>query len=132
MPIAWQSRRGKHTIAEASASVQVLVEVVAVAMMCAVREVAFVILIVLGALKIQQLVCAAFDHTAPFCPSPVRGLDAELAACCCVSVVVFGDALQASSSRKYCKSFVSNNFFNGQCAQLLNLRSFLQPSARHP
>ena len=70
-------------------------------MVCAVRQVAFVVLVVLGALKVQQLVCTALDYTAPFRPSPVRGLDAELAACCCVSVVVFGDALQASSSRKY-------------------------------
>ena len=105
MPIAWQSTRGSNTIAEAyDFWLKCLFEVVAVAMMfCAVRQVAFVVLVVLGALEIQQLVCAAFDHTSPFCPGPVRGLDAELAACCCVSVVVFGDALQASSCRKYCE-----------------------------
>lgn len=99
MPIAWQST-GENAPSLKLRLLLKCFEVVAVAMMCAVRQVAFVVLVVLGALKIQQLVCAAFDHTAPFCPSPVRGLDAELAACCCVSVVVFGDALQASSSRK--------------------------------
>lgn len=63
------------------------------------------VLVLLGALEhLEQLVRAAFDYAAPPCPRTARREAAELAACCCeVSEVVFGDAFQDSSSRKYCE-----------------------------
>lgn len=66
----------------------------------AVHQAAFLGLVLSGALKLQHLIGATPDHTAPFGACPVRGPAAELAACCCISFVVFGDAFQDSSSRK--------------------------------
>jgi hypothetical protein len=108
MPVAWQSTVSPPSPVPRPLSFAGVV----VAMVCSVRQVAFIVLVVLSALEIKQLVCAALNHTAPFCSGPVRELDAELAACCCISLVVFGDALQASSSRKYCKYRISAIFFN--------------------
>jgi hypothetical protein len=91
MLIAWRSTRDKPPFAETVTT-----------MMTFVAQVAFLVLVLLGALELQHVVGAALDHAAALCPRPARGSAAELPACCCISFVVVGDAFQDSSSKKYC------------------------------